>query len=92
MSPTPPTPPRPPSFSQGESLTPRSKLWGFIFQAQSNRHYFVWYTDALTTPGWQWQLATPASEPIEGTGSPYQFTEPAPPARRFYQVEVKTPE
>lgn len=79
-------------FFHVASMDTSTNSVGFSFQAQSNRHYFVWYTDALTTPGWQWQLATPASEPIEGTGSPYQFTEPAPPARRFYQVEVKTPE
>ena len=38
------------------------------FESSSNRNYFVWYADSMQSATNQWQLATPLTDPIEGTG------------------------
>ncbi len=62
------------------------------FESRSNRNYFVWYTDSLHPALSLWQLATPLTDPIVGTGQPRQFTDILPhPTNRFYRLEVKMP-
>ncbi|MFH0880201.1 MAG: alpha-amylase family glycosyl hydrolase [Lentisphaerota bacterium] len=62
------------------------------FESKSNRNYFVWYTESLLPALSQWQLATPLTDPIEGTGQPNGFTDIFPnPTGRYYRVEVKIP-
>jgi glycosidase len=63
-------------------------LW---FPTSSNRNYLVWYTDVLG-PSNTWQLATPLTAPIEGTGQIDQFTDLYPnPTNRFFRLEVVIP-
>ena len=60
------------------------------FESRSNRNYFVWYTDFMRSTNWH--LATPLTDPIEGTGLTNQFIDTAPnPTSRFYRLEVKMP-
>lgn len=62
------------------------------FASSSNRNYFVWYADSLVPPLNVWQLATPLTEPIEGTGRTNLFTDLLPHATgRFYRLEAKIP-
>ena len=62
------------------------------FESSSNRNYFVWYTDSMHPVLSQWQLATPLTDPIEGTGQTNQFTDTIPnQTGRFYRLEVKIP-
>ncbi|NCA82086.1 MAG: hypothetical protein EOM72_05010 [Opitutae bacterium] len=60
------------------------------FASRSNRNYFVWYTDFMA-PAF-WQLATPRTDPIEGTGQSNQFIDTLPnPTSRYYRLEVTVP-
>lgn len=62
------------------------------FESSSNRNYFVWYTDSLQPELTLWQLATPLTDPIEGTGQTNQFTDTIPnQTGRCYRLEVKIP-
>jgi hypothetical protein len=63
-----------------------------IFPTSSNRNYFVWYADSLLDDQDTWHLATPLTEPIEGTGQTNIFTDALPnPTGRYYRLEVKIP-
>ncbi len=62
------------------------------FESSSNRNYFVWYTDSMHPGQSSWQLATPLTDPIEGTGQTNQFIDTLPnPTGRFYRLEVDIP-
>ncbi len=62
------------------------------FLSRSNRNYLMWYADSLVATQNQWQLATPLTDPMEGTGQTNLFTDTIPhPTGRFYRLEVKIP-
>ena len=61
-----------------------------FFGSRSNRNYFVSYKDSMLSTNWQ--LATPLTDPIEGTGQTNQFIDTLPNlTSRFYRLEVKMP-
>ncbi len=60
------------------------------FLSSSNRNYFVSYLDSMHTTNWQ--LATPLTDPIEGTGQTNQFTDTLPNlTNRYYRLHVDIP-
>ena len=60
------------------------------FESRSNRNYFVSYKDSMLNTNWN--LATPLTDPIEGTGQTNQFIDTLPnPTSRFYRLEVAVP-
>ena len=62
------------------------------FESSSNRNYFVWYSDSMNPTQSSWQLATPLTDPIEGTGQTNRFTDVLPnPTGRFYRLEADVP-
>ena len=62
------------------------------FESRSNRNYFVWYSDSMHPAQSSWRLATPLTDPIEGTGQTNQFIDVLPnPTGRFYRLEVDVP-
>ncbi|MDD2237016.1 MAG: hypothetical protein PHG65_07405, partial [Kiritimatiellae bacterium] len=75
------------------SITPDiSELVALRFDSKSNRNYYVWYADSLQPALMQWQLATPLTDPIEGTGQTNEFIDILPnPTSRYYRLEIKIP-
>ena len=62
------------------------------FLSSSNRNYLVWYSDTIAPSQELWQLATPLTDPIEGTGQTNLFTDTIPnQTGRFYRLEVRMP-
>ena len=60
------------------------------FESRSNRNYFVEYQDSMLATNWN--LATPLTDPIEGTGQSNQFLDTLPnPTSRYYRLEVTVP-
>ncbi|HEY8241808.1 MAG TPA: hypothetical protein VIH35_10195, partial [Kiritimatiellia bacterium] len=72
------------------SMACTGNVSSLCFPTSSNRNYFVWYSDSLVADSWH--LATPLTDPIEGTGQTNQFNDAFPNATgRFYRLEVKVP-
>ncbi len=73
-----------------ESATSVSNGVALNFRSSSNRNYFVSYLDSMLSTNWQ--LATPLTDPIEGTGQTNQFIDILPnPTNRFYRLKVDIP-
>ena len=52
----------------------------------------MWYSDSMHATQSSWRLATPLTDPIEGTGQTNRFTDVLPnPTGRFYRLEVDVP-
>ncbi|OGV45863.1 MAG: hypothetical protein A2X46_07585 [Lentisphaerae bacterium GWF2_57_35] len=79
-------------FPALNSPSSTSSVMALNFDSKSNRNYFVWYADSLLPELTPWQLATPLTDPIEGTGQTNLFIDIFPnPTNRFYRLEVKIP-